>query len=47
MLPSFAVKERALELGFDLAGIAPIGLWKDLGFPRMGGKGFPRGDAIP
>ena len=34
MLSSLAVKERALELGFDLAGIAPIGVWKDLEFSR-------------
>jgi epoxyqueuosine reductase len=34
MLLSLAVKQRAHELGFDLAGIAPIGLWKDLEFCR-------------
>jgi epoxyqueuosine reductase len=34
MVSSLAVKERALELGFDLAGIAPIGVWKDLEFSR-------------
>jgi len=34
MLSSFAVKERALDLGFDLAGIAPLGVWKDLDFSR-------------
>ena len=34
MLSSLAVKERAIELGFDLAGIAPIGVWKDLEFCR-------------
>src|SRR5208337_1474904 len=34
MLSSLAVKERALDLGFDLAGIAPIGVWKDLEFSR-------------
>ena len=34
MLSSLAVKQRAHELGFDLAGIAPIGLWKDLEFCR-------------
>ncbi len=32
MLSSLAVKERALDLGFDLAGIAPIAVWKDLEF---------------
>jgi epoxyqueuosine reductase len=35
MLSSLAVKERALDLGFDLAGIAPIGVWKDLEFSRQ------------
>jgi epoxyqueuosine reductase len=41
MLSSFTVKERALDLGFDLAGIAPIGVWKDLEFSRQWvGKGF-------
>jgi epoxyqueuosine reductase len=34
MLSSLTVKERALDLGFDLAGIAPIGVWKDLEFSR-------------
>jgi epoxyqueuosine reductase QueG len=34
MLSSLSVKERAIELGFDLAGIAPIGVWKDLEFSR-------------
>ena len=34
MVSSLAVKERAIELGFDLAGIAPIGVWKDLKFSR-------------
>ena len=34
MLSSLAVKQRALDLGFDLAGIAPIGVWKDLDFSR-------------
>src|SRR5271157_2206630 len=28
------IKERALELGFDLAGIAPLEMWKDLEFSR-------------
>jgi epoxyqueuosine reductase len=41
MLSSFTVKERALDLGFDLAGIAPVGVWKDLEFSRQWvGKGF-------
>ena len=35
MVSSLAVKERAIELGFDLAGIAPIGVWKDLEFSRQ------------
>ena len=35
MLSSLAVKQRALDLGFDLAGIAPIGVWKDLEFSRQ------------
>ena len=35
MLSSLTVKERALDLGFDLAGIAPIGAWKDLEFSRQ------------
>ena len=35
MLSSLAVKERALDLGFDLAGIAPIAVWKDLEFSRQ------------
>jgi epoxyqueuosine reductase QueG len=34
MALTLAIKERALELGFDLAGIAPIGVWKDLEFSR-------------
>lgn len=34
MLSSLAVKERALELGFDLAGIAQIGVGRDLEFSR-------------
>ena len=34
MATSLAVKERALELGFDLAGVAPLGVWKDLEFSR-------------
>jgi len=35
MLSSLTIKERALNLGFDLAGIAPIGVWKDLAFSRQ------------
>jgi epoxyqueuosine reductase len=35
MLPSLAIKQRALDLGFDLAGIAPIAVWKDLEFSRQ------------
>jgi len=29
------MKERALGLGFDLAGIAPLDVWKDLEFSRQ------------
>ena len=29
-----ALKERALEIGFDLAGVAPISAWSDLEFSR-------------
>src|SRR5574337_17129 len=29
------LKQRALEIGFDLAGIAPLGVWKDLEFSRQ------------
>jgi epoxyqueuosine reductase len=32
---SLAVKERALVIGFDLAGIAPIAAWRDLEFSRQ------------
>ncbi|HZT69831.1 MAG TPA: tRNA epoxyqueuosine(34) reductase QueG [Terriglobia bacterium] len=28
------IKKKALEIGFDLAGISPIGVWKDLDFAR-------------
>ena len=35
MLSSLTVKQRALDLGFDLVGIAPIDLWKDLEFSRQ------------
>jgi epoxyqueuosine reductase len=28
------LKQKALELGFDLAGIAPLGVWQDLEFAR-------------
>jgi epoxyqueuosine reductase QueG len=34
MLSSRIVIERAVDLGFDLAGIAPLGVWKDLDFSR-------------
>ncbi|MGE5325437.1 MAG: epoxyqueuosine reductase, partial [Deltaproteobacteria bacterium] len=29
-----AIKQHALEIGFDLAGIAPLAAWKDLEFSR-------------
>ena len=29
------IKERALELGFDVAGIAPLEVWRDLEFSRQ------------
>jgi epoxyqueuosine reductase len=35
MLSSLAVRQRALDLGFDLAGIAPLAVWKDLEFSRQ------------
>jgi epoxyqueuosine reductase len=28
------IKQRALEIGFDLAGVAPLAAWKDLEFSR-------------
>jgi len=28
------LKHKALETGFDLAGVAPLGIWKDLDFAR-------------
>jgi epoxyqueuosine reductase len=28
------LKQKALEMGFDLAGVAPLGIWKDLDFAR-------------
>ena len=28
------LKQKALEAGFDLAGVAPLGIWKDLDFAR-------------
>lgn len=28
------LKQRALEAGFDLAGVAPLGVWRDLDFAR-------------
>jgi len=34
MPSSRTVIERAVDLGFDLAGIAPLGIWKDLEFSR-------------
>jgi epoxyqueuosine reductase len=35
MLLSLLVKQRALDLGFDLAGIAPLGVGNDLEFSRQ------------
>jgi len=35
MLSGRTIKERALELGFDLAGIAPLNVSKDLEFSRQ------------
>jgi epoxyqueuosine reductase len=35
MLSRLIVKERALDLGFDLAGIAPLQVWEDLEFSRL------------
>ncbi len=41
MLSGRTIKERALELGFDLAGIAPPEVWRDLEFSRQWAeKGF-------
>jgi len=41
MLSGRTMKERALGLGFDLAGIAPLDVWKDLEFSRRWvDKGF-------
>ncbi|SPE25954.1 conserved hypothetical protein [Acidobacteriia bacterium SbA2] len=34
MLSGRTIKERAVGLGFDLAGIAPLDVWKDLEFSR-------------
>src|SRR5215472_18199691 len=31
---SATVKQRAREAGFDLAGVAPLAVWKDLEFAR-------------
>jgi epoxyqueuosine reductase len=31
---SSTVKQRALDVGFDLAGVAPLSVWKDLEFAR-------------
>ena len=47
MLSGRTIKERALELGFDLAGIAPLEVWKDLEFATVGGEGIQRRDALP
>ena len=35
MVSSLAVKKRALDLDFDLAGIASVAVWKDLEFSRQ------------
>ncbi len=35
MLSGRTLKERALKLGFDLAGIAPVEVWRDLEFSRQ------------
>jgi epoxyqueuosine reductase QueG len=35
MLSNLTIKQRALDLGFDLAGIAPIAVWRDLEFSRQ------------
>jgi len=35
MLSGHTIKERALELGFDLAGLAPLEVWRDLEFSRQ------------
>jgi epoxyqueuosine reductase len=35
MLSGLAIKESALKLGFDLVGLAPIAVWKDLEFSRQ------------
>src|SRR5271169_460786 len=41
MSPASTIKRRALEVGFDLAGIAPPSALKDLEFlPRWVEKGF-------
>ncbi|HUZ46815.1 MAG TPA: tRNA epoxyqueuosine(34) reductase QueG [Terriglobia bacterium] len=34
MALSLLVKQKAFDVGFDLAGIAPVGIWKDLDFAR-------------
>jgi epoxyqueuosine reductase len=34
MGPSATLKQRALEIGFDLAGVAPVSAWQDLEFAR-------------
>src|SRR5690242_600277 len=35
MTRATALKQRALEVGFDLVGIAPLSAWEDLGFCRQ------------
>jgi len=41
MLSGRTIKDRALELGFDVAGIAPLEVWRDLEFSRQWAeKGF-------
>src|SRR5437870_8083224 len=35
MLSRDIVKNRALKIGFDLVGVAPIGAWQDLEFSRQ------------
>ncbi|MCL5670286.1 MAG: hypothetical protein M1423_03175 [Acidobacteria bacterium] len=34
MALNLLVKQKALETGFDMVGIAPLGVWKDLDFAR-------------
>ncbi len=35
MLSRDFVKNRALKIGFDLVGVAPVGAWQDLEFSRQ------------